>query len=303
MLRTVFSDKPIVLWTLTLRGFGSELSLLLLAKVYSRMMDYRFYVHSKGWNFRHTHGWSDYFEPAFDEVGGDLRVFSYYDRGFVDSLKKKTVKLGLSVAYGAEVKPQWDLFGHLWNPNFEALVTAKWPEISFWSALHRDFSEIWRLKAPVAHQVALNVSQLFRGKSFAPSDCLAVHVRRGDKAQEAKVWQVAEYVPHIERMNPKALVVLTDDFRVVPELRRLTGLDVVTTCLPQKHGHDQSTFNALTATDRQTEFIDLLTDLRLAAEAGSYLGTVSSNITRIVYLLRGLKGVHAIDKTQISFWG
>jgi len=135
------------------------------------------------------------------------------------------------------------------------------------------------------------------------SDYLGVHIRRGDKVKaptkEADTIEMHRYVSLACRLGvPSRRVFLaTDDINSIDEFRMTCPSDwlIYTRCRQDSQGHLQRTFNYLPADSRFSMTLDLIVDIHLLAKADIFLGTFSSNIGRLIHLLRGGVDSHSLD--------
>jgi hypothetical protein len=282
-----------LIWHLTNRGFGSEINTMLLARAYARMRGYEFLLCSQAWNCRVQHGWGDYFEQFCNEVSHPMPVaFDALRHGLEKGLKKNVLFYS-------------DVWRDIWAKKFLSypLVDPATHRIGqdFWTTMQAEMALVWRLKPSVAEKVnALKAPPLAAlGNAFS-----AVHIRRGDKTLEASTTSIEEYVKHISQPGlPRRVFVLTDDFSVLGELETAAPeFTFVSLCLPKQRGHEQGAFNAGLGPARYEETLRLIAELTIARQAERFFGTGTSNISRVLALLRGLHRVDSIDGSLDFFY-
>lgn len=277
--------RSTLIWHLTNRGFGSEISVLLLARAYARMKGFDFAVCSRYWNSHYQRGWGDYFEPFCDQFDHPHNVqLSEMQRSIAERWQRNVLFLE-------------DVWPTVWNRNFLSLPlidpSTNGVASDFWTAMRAEMALVWRL-TPLATQrvnqlAAKHIESL--GARFS-----AVHIRRGDKVTEAPNTAIEDYAAWLTQPgSPPHVFVMTDDYSVIEPLRRAApALTFTTLCQPTQLGHEQRAFNARTPEARYQDTLQLIAELSVAARAQRYLGTGSSNISRVLALLRGPDRVESI---------
>ncbi|KAK9701113.1 hypothetical protein K7432_011871 [Basidiobolus ranarum] len=153
---------------------------------------------------------------------------------------------------------------------------------------------------------------------------ISMHIRRGDKlANEMQDLSVSLYSDKVIDLSTNkypgrniALFVFSDDDKSVTELRGLLAdyfnieifllSDAISHTpslaknwkpLTQRQGYDQGDFSRANEEYRFRQTAELITDITLAATADEFICTYSSNIGRLVTLLRTkpLTTVHSLD--------
>ena len=131
------------------------------------------------------------------------------------------------------------------------------------------------------------------GKSGLPDEYACVHIRRGDKIAEASKTgsrhEVSEYIQALQARNPDLdnVYVCTDDYEVVNDVKkhiRENGKDmrVHTLVRPHASGFDFQGLKAEDARFSESDVVDLLTDLTIAARSKLFAGTRSSSFFKVM---------------------
>ena len=138
------------------------------------------------------------------------------------------------------------------------------------------------------------------------SNYTAVHVRRGDKLiKEAREVPLLQYIQKIERTLPgkefRQVFVASDDSAVPEEFSQLRptwaffGINHTISYASNYTGHAQSTFNRLPLDERMNQTRLLICEIQMLVDADYVFCTMSSNICRLVQILR-----HQSPSTAIS---
>ena len=132
---------------------------------------------------------------------------------------------------------------------------------------------------------------------------IAVHIRRGDKVagriKEAEATEVSEYIAKVKNINSGItnIFVATDDFMVVEEFQSRCPSEwhVFSLSSPERQGYDLLKFNTESGSRRKREMVELFVDMHFLSKAEAFVGTYSSNMGRLVALLRGGYRCHSMD--------
>lgn len=145
---------------------------------------------------------------------------------------------------------------------------------------------LWRLNPDTAERVAT----LTRNTGLARASYVALHVRRGDKRKEAKLVALLQYARAVRLVAHagEPVFVATDDGRVLRTLRGLLpGHELVALASTKsRRGHLQARQNRIWMKARYDSVVDLLGDVEMMRRARVFVGTFSSNLGRLVHVLR-----------------
>jgi hypothetical protein len=289
--------KPWLIWQLTRRGLGGELLPMLMAMLHAHRCGMTFRLASRGWNLAVRHGWEDWFEPF--APAHNLLVLR---RGWMKKPSHPLARLlSRAAACGllgpADSRLTHDVFTTAWSTalNNERFTV---PELGcdgnpaeVCQVLMR---MVWRLK-PVARE---EIHGLLAPLDLAAAPYAAIHVRRGDKHKEAATTELTAYLDALaqHRPNLRRVFVATDDFAVVRELRHLRpDWEWLTLADESRGGHQQRQFNRKRASVRRREILEILADVEALRAGAFFIGTWSSNLGRIVGLLKGLRDCAGVD--------
>jgi len=289
--------KPWLIWQLTRRGIGSELLPMVMAMLHAHRHGMAFRLASRGWNLSVRDGWEDWFEPF--APSRDPLVLR---RGWV---KKPTHPLArlLSMATDAGLlgprnsRLTHDVFGEIWDPALNDRHFSV-PELDCDGDLTHVagvfLRMVWRLKSAAAAEIA----DLLAPLGLAAGPYATIHVRRGDKHKEADATDLDVYLDALDSYRPdlKRVFVATDDFSVITDLRRLRpGTEWLTMADSGRGGHLQRRFNRNPAAVRRREILEILADIEALRGGNCFIGTWSSNLGRIVGLLKGMRNCTGVD--------
>lgn len=297
--------KKRIIYSLTGRGLFSELSNLILAVVYATYNDEELIVNTRNWNARIEKGWNDYFEPTLPDsnslICSQYRIYAkkkpwwgniYYNPSAFFRYYTFYVMNRIFLLFHPETELGDDVFIKMRSKEF----------IEKHENIRNDYS--LNLKRILRFNLKTNnYIQNEKNKLNLPEDYIAVHIRRGDKivSCEMKEINLDEYVSAIKekRYVSHNVFIATDDVSVVDNLKSVLTIDgfhVYCNAAVVQNGFDESSFNNK---DKQTRYMDtlnMLLDMDIMIHSLFFIGTYSSNVSRIVPLYVGFENSLSLDE-------
>jgi len=297
--------KRTLIYSLTNRGFLSELNNLLLGILYSDQMRMDFKLNTSTWSSKFRSGWTDYFYPFCDEITKP-KFFIPHKYSNYSTIGNRD----LPVYYLSKiVNPRRYLIQDVWQKmrnddfvNTHFLCTSSDKYNGILSAKRKTLYDNVILKQNVVDYLKENeiVNSI---KPFA-----GIHIRRGDKVlggtKEANAIRIAEYIELIEKndRNIENLFVATDDYSCIEDISNtFKQFNIFTFCEPNKKGYKNITFIKSNSNEKKKEIFSLFLDLYHLCESDIFVGTYSSNIGRFVALYRNLKQSFSVDRNWNPF--
>lgn len=270
-----------ILWASA--GFGSELNQVTLALGYSVYTKRRFLIDTQNWNYGR---FSDYFNIPFSKNIPRLNKTFLTD----NNLENQKIDHLKTTRFGAQL-------GRFWKATrpVQSLAIKRQVAHFLWKSMTND-----TLTFIQTHQL------------HNLSNYIGIHVRRGDKIRkEAKEIPLQRYITNIEQIYrkhkqiSKKIFVASDDYTVIHQLRTLkpnwnfVSLYDSHTESIRKMGHFQGQFNRLSKAQKLNETRLLLCELQMLIDAQYVLCGMSSNICRLVQILRyqNVSTVISMDRT------
>lgn len=265
-------SNPFV-FSLTSRGFYSEINNLLNAILFGLITKRRLYVDQSSF------------------AGGDLKWADLYQSD-LPWVTKDIQDL---------VDPRWIIEG--------VEGTGFWDISSFINERHRNriffllrsygfYGGIFAAKRHLAHQFCQPVVPLNWPESLQ-LPYAAIHVRRGDKIKgyisprsgeliiDGDQVILDEYLSILRRRSPhlKSLFVMTDDYQVIDELQTIDpNLNIFTFCEKEEQGYTQDEFNGLGSQSKTMAIRKLISEVDIACNSQIFVGCYKSNVSRYVAL-------------------
>lgn len=120
---------------------------------------------------------------------------------------------------------------------------------------------------------------------------VAIHVRRGDKAREVRSVNLRAYADAVTLLARRGepVFIATDDGSVVPYLRDLLHPShrvITLNSVMGRTGHRQGEHNRGWMKTRYGTVVDLLAEIEAMRRARVFIATFSSNLARLVHVLR-----------------
>jgi len=296
-----------VYYSLTGRGLYSELLNLVLAIIYCEKNNLELIINSYFWNSRIDKGWEDYFSPTI-KYTNNLTSAQIYFKGFNHKLSLRGIyrnpiksmihilQCGLNYLYQIRTK---NLLSH----NIVDLMRDKdfidsIKSIETWQILfHKKISDIYIYNDKMKNEI-----NTFKNKiGIQEIKYIGVHIRRGDKikSKEMNNIELEKYIKAIEMKKhiSKNIYIATDDYSIINEIRILLSPDYkLYYNIDQKTlGFDENKFNMIKKRQRTLDTKLALIDVDILLNSSFFIGTYSSNLSRIIPCFKGLKDCESID--------
>ncbi len=284
-LNVSFKEGTLI-YPLTQRGFASEINNLCLAILYCVDKKIQFKLDSSSWN---SGNWEDYFLPFCDNYKGftgspDL----IFHKSRKNLIKGKLIEFLYSKHTVLDKK--------IWNEMRSTSFFKKKfyiPELNIdggiFEAKQKIFSIIYKYNNTIKQQLT----------ELPPKEFAGIHVRRGDKLiEEASLFEVEKYIKIISEKTPhiNTIFIASDSYEVVEEFETHYPNYTLVTFIPESSmGHLQKNFNLSTKEQRFANTLLLLKDINFLTRSTIFVGTYSSNIGRLIALLRNDSFSYSVD--------
>lgn len=297
--------KKKIIYSLTKRGLFSELSNLALAIVYAEYNNEELVVNTRNWNARVVKGWNDYFDSALTE--SQCLMCSQY----VTFTKKKpwwgNIYYHPSVFFRYYVFYIMNRLYLLFHPETELgddvfLKMRSKDFVEKHGDMKSGYSSILK-KILLFNQQTVNYIRIHKAKLNLPDDYMAVHVRRGDKIVSCEMKEIAlsSYIEAIKSKKhiSRNVFIATDDISVIEEIKTVLtadGFHVYSNNAVRQTGFHESSFNAKSKETRYIDTLNMLLDMDIMIHSAFFIGTYTSNVSRIVPLYIGFENSLSLDE-------
>ena len=298
--------KTKVIYSLTSRGLYSELFNLCLATVFCKKTGYKLCVNSFFWNAKIKKGWNDYFEPTLDSSSNPFsaqdKVYTnekpwigkiyYKPKEFFSFYFIKILNQIYNIFYPHHLLTK-DIFENMRSKEFIYDILGN----EAFKLMASSFKQMYILNRNTKDQLKQRIDNL-----GLPKDYISVHIRRGDKitSQEMQEIRIGKYVSSI--LEHKAVntnvYIATDDVSIIDELKQQLaphGICVFYNNQNQSQGFNEATFNRFSRQARYEEMLNVLLDMEVLVHAKFFIGTYTSNLSRVVPFFLGLDHCVSLD--------
>jgi hypothetical protein len=271
---------------------------MLLAILYCLDRNWNFLLCSKFSNLAIEHGWRDYFLPFCREVNHPaLRRAMIFRKP--SPLVKSLLTVQRACLCGRLGRPYfltYEKWGEIWNSSFRnrTFQVFDGAPLDAHAACRRILASIWRFNSETSESIC-NLTAKYITNIHPYS---TIQVRRGDKITESPYYPTRAYLDQLLEhcADSRRVFVMTDDYEVMRELERTQPrIQFFSLCTPSQCGHSQAAFNSMGKASRKSAILQLLAEIEIARYGQCFVGTFSSNIGRLVSLLRPDASTLAVD--------
>lgn len=291
---TYVTAMQTLIFSLGRRGFFSEINNMAFCYIYARRRNYNFVVNSFFWNCRSRKGLRDYFDIPFAETTNLfsaqlLRTMNDSQVGVLRkcafSFLKAFNRLYLLTHSGVILASS--VFSEFRSPAFLSSITYG----EYKEALTTLFKYSDEVKDIIERRKQdLGIDQNYVG----------VHIRRGDKITTGEMQNInlERYAQTILSSNYKTAYIASDDLNVVNLLREnlsSKGIRIFSSPKLKENGFVEMAFNKKHRNERVEETLNLLFDIEMLANSSYFIGTFSSNLSRVIPVFVGIKNCVSLD--------
>jgi hypothetical protein len=200
--------------------------------------------------------------------------------------------------YGFRSKTNISIWKNICDRAFEqekfTSLKYGYENVSAYEALHLVLKHLWK---PNDDLNKLILAEREKYKNIG--SCFAVHLRNGDKvsgftkeSDAVDAPKIFEYMTSLN-LHFSELYILSDDHDKMLDFTNLfVEKPFSTHCDESQKGYSNVDFNWLPAHLRKKEITRLLLSIDIAVKAKYFIGPYSSNLSRVIYLLRNGSGCY-----------
>ena len=298
--------KNRIIYNLTSRGLYSELFNLCLAIVYAHHYRLDIKVNTWLWNSSLHKGWLDYFESTIESCNNPFSAqdkvytkekpwigkvyykpqefFSFYYRFFLNNI--------YSFICPRDILTK-DVFEDMRSEHFIHKVLGD----DAFNEMATTFKKMYKLSKKTKRIISERRKEL-----RLPHKYIGIHIRRGDKitSQEMDDLHLDDYITtllqHINICNN--IYIATDDANCIQYIKQKLGnqnINIYYNNRNQCHGFNESEFNHASKSSKYQETINVLFDMEILIHAAFFIGTYTSNLSRVVPFFLGLNNCVSLD--------
>lgn len=284
-----------LVYNLGRRGFFSEINNLVLAWIYAEDNGWDFKANSFYWNCRSDLGLRDYFVPGLKETNNPFsaqmtRVDS--DRKFCFSDLHSWFYAGcdllnsLYLTFNSKAILGSTIYDNIRAEDFRNNIN---PE--------RFLEKLRRVLTP--NKWLSGEIESYLREIALPEKYIGIHIRRGDKISTGEMDNIplSVYADAIKASGLKDVYIATDDINSVKELKSMLsdGYNLYHNPLLEGDGFSEGGFNKMSRQARKDDTLTLLKDVFALFGASKFIGTYSSNLSRVIPAALGLDRCTSLD--------
>jgi len=155
---------------------------------------------------------------------------------------------------------------------------------------------IWKFNPQVQECCRSLIANLTLPKNVS---YVGMHIRRGDKFEEAKLQPVSEYFKILNYVSTdyEFIFISSDDSSVVNEIKNnYKGKRIFTLSdINNEKGYDQSDFSVLNIEDKRNHIIHFFASIEILKKSEIFVGTISSNIAQYLKMYIKPDNFYSLD--------
>ena len=298
--------KNLIIYNLTSRGLYSELFNLSLAIVYARHKRLAIKVNTWLWNSRLNRGWLDFFEPTLESYNN---LFSAQDKVYTKEKPwigkiyykpiefyyyyfRKVLNCIYCIIHPRVILTK-DIFDDMRSKYFIHTVLGD----NAFTEMSSTFKDMYKLNKKTKDIIIDKITKL-----QLPHEYIGIHIRRGDKitSREMASIHLDNYIIAILKYQNicKNIYIATDDINCISYIKQKIAnrhINVYYNDLNQCQGHNESQFNHASKLFRYQETLNVLLDMEVLIHSKFFIGTYTSNLSRVVPFFLGLDNCVSLD--------
>ena len=304
-------NKDKLLYTLGPNGFGSEITRMAQAILYCLHNEIEFCLSTYSWNNKYKRGWQDYFVPFYDEKKSIRYIQKLKHFGNAIDSKKLSPFVIKSLLKKAMVKYSKTYRGYLYSVNKKEKEEKEEVDLYQFNKGHFTVPELG-INGNYFHAMTIILKMIYvhneetikavnqkKQSLKITQPYIAVHIRRGDKKSETVPIETIRYIDRIKKLESKItnIFIASDDYNTVEEFQKNCSKEwtISTLCTPSMQGHSQRSFNRLRPADMRDAMIDVFADLDILFKSEIFIGTYSSNVGRLAFLVKESRNCHNLE--------
>lgn len=298
--------KKRIIFSLSTRGMYSELFNLCLAIVYAHHHQMDLKLNTWLWNSRIKKGWEDYFEPTLDcsnnPFSAQDKVYTnekpwmgkiyYKPREFFTFYYRQILNSIYHILHPYHLLTK-DIFENMRSKEYIYDILGK----NAFSLMAASFQQMYILNNNTKEKLRERINYI-----GIPCGYIGVHIRRGDKitSKEMQEIHLDKYVNAIisHKEISSNVYISTDDTSIIKRIKdklHSFGFNIYYNSLNNSTGFIEAEFNSASKQKRQEETLNVLLDMEVLVRSKFFIGTYTSNLSRVVPFFLGLDKCISLD--------
>lgn len=298
--------KNKIIYSLSTRGLYSELFNLCLAIVYANHNQKYLKLNTWLWNSRIKKGWEDYFEPTLDcsnnPFSAQDKVYTnekpwfgkiyYKPKEFFSFYYRLILNYIYHILHPNHLLTK-DIFKVMRSKEFIHVILGE----NAFSIMASTFKQLYVLNNHTKNHLKQRIDGL-----RLPNDYIGVHIRRGDKitSKEMQEIRLDKYINAIITHKDicSNVYIATDDISIINIIKEKLlsyGFNIFHNSHNKSTGFIEADFNSTSKQTRQEETLNVLLDMEVLIHSNFFIGTYTSNLSRVVPFFLGLDKCISLD--------
>lgn len=298
--------KNRIIYSLSTRGLYSELFNLCLAIVYANHNQKYLKLNTWLWNSRIKKGWEDYFEPTLDcsnnPFSAQDKVYTnekpwfgkiyYKPKEFFSFYYRLILNYIYHILHPNHLLTK-DIFKVMRSKEFIHVILGE----NAFSLMASTFKQLYVLNNHTKNHLKQRIDGL-----RLPNDYIGVHIRRGDKitSKEMQEIRLDKYINAIITHKDicSNVYIATDDISIINIIKEKLlsyGFNIFHNSQNKSTGFIEADFNRTSKQTRQEETLNVLLDMEVLIHSNFFIGTYTSNLSRVVPFFLGLDKCISLD--------
>ena len=298
--------KKRIIYSLSTRGMYSELFNLCLAIVYANHHQKHLKLNTWLWNSRIKNGWEDYFEPTLDcsnnPFSAQDKVYTnekpwfgkiyYKPKEFFSFYYRLILNYIYHILHPNHLLTK-DIFKVMRSKEFIHVILGE----NAFSLMASTFKQLYVLNNHTKNHLKQRIDGL-----RLPNDYIGVHIRRGDKiaSKEMQEIRLDKYINAIITHKDicSNVYIATDDISIINIIKEKLlsfGFNIFYNSQNKSTGFIEADFNSTSKQTRQEETLNVLLDMEVLIHSNFFIGTYTSNLSRVVPFFLGLDKCISLD--------
>ena len=275
-------------------GFYSEFCNMVSAILYCLQHHYKFILYSKDANFGFDNGWRDYFLPFCDETTFFIHKKYNYRKIQTASNPKKNLLVKLYKYFNKNTMFTYDLWDEYFCKKFDE-VYFDIPELQ----INGNLQQASAIIVDMIYRFNENTLKNIEEYPIQFDKYLSMQIRRGDKITECSLPPIQRYFEEAQKNNIKQVFMLTDDYKVIEDIRVLySEWEIISFVNQNEKGYYHKEFESLNKEEKRKNLIKLFASVELIRRSDLFIGTYTTNVGLFLGMAMPREKIKSIQKIK-----
>jgi len=289
-------------------GFFSEYNNMILAMLYCLDHQIQFKLYSREANFDKENGWTGFFKLFCEEDYSEAGIRHYRTANWRFALKRllkgnRSAFRSFIPYFSFNKKRLYtqDVFGKCRDVSLKKIYDI--PELQIKGNIQEACGRLIELTWRYNEKTQLEVDN-YKKKNSLPEKYIGLHIRGGDKSEEADLLESDIYMKKAEALSDiRDTFVLTDDYTIIEKLKQsYPEWNFYTLCDVDERGYFHNKFLEESVGMKRDKLIKLFASMDILAGSSLFIGTFSSNPGMYLGMRMKQNKAYAVDMPSWRIW-